>query len=201
VRRHPLEDVSGTASTFVVGDRRRRHPRALHARRGKVQPRATRAGHTTTPFVQSPRRHCTHRSRRTSTPYPLSPHTPSTCEHSGVPHHTREEACVAADTRLAHWEATKQALHPPPFGTHAKVSSPLEGKSSHSQQHGQELACHTRRVRIPHRWWHHPLTLKTAAHHWEWQHRSHAQQQGSVLAPQPPSQSPLAISADTTTCM
>jgi len=76
----------------------------------------------------------THRSRRTSTPYlSLSPHTPSTREHSGVPHHTREEACVAADTRLAHSEAAKRALYHPPFGmhntrfTHAKASSPLEG--------------------------------------------------------------------------
>jgi len=44
---------------------------------------------------------------------PLSLHTPSTRERSGVPHHTREEARVAADTRLVHWEAAKRALHPP----------------------------------------------------------------------------------------
>jgi len=64
---------------------------------------------------------------------PLSLHTPSTHECSGVPHHTCKEARVAADTRLIHWEATKRALHTTPFGTygtcftHAKASSPLEG--------------------------------------------------------------------------
>jgi len=78
-----------------------------------------------------------------------------------------EEACVTANTRLAHWEATKQAIHHPFWHAH-QGEQPTRGQSRRRQQHGQEPARHTR-VRTPHRQQHHPLIFKLAAHHWEQQ--------------------------------
>ena len=70
------------------------------------------------------------------------------------PRRAAEEACVTANTRLAHWEAAKQALHHP-FGTRnarwqaRQGEQPTGGQSRCGQRHGQEPACHTR-ARIPH---------------------------------------------------